>query len=76
MSNIKICSLIAERHPVDRLIRYKEMIHRTGFSRITLYRWSNSSRNQKLFIPPVRKNGRIIGWRESDYQNWLKQELK
>lgn len=67
MSKIKPCHIIAESYPVDKLIRYKTMCKLTGFNRVTLYRWSN----QNTFIPPVRRNGRIIGWRESDYKNWL-----
>jgi predicted DNA-binding transcriptional regulator AlpA len=70
MSKIKPCHLIAESYPTDKLIRYKKMCKLTGFNRITLYRWSNRP-NQNDFIPPVRKNGRIIGWRESDYKKWL-----
>ena len=70
MSKSKPCHLVAESHPVDRLIRNKEMCQLTGYHRVTLFRWCKKN----IFIPPIRKNGRIIGWRESDYKKWLKNQ--
>lgn len=62
-----LCKRMAQAHPVDRLIRPKEMRERLNISRSTLYRWVKS----KKFPMPIRVNNKTIGWRERDYLNWL-----
>ena len=61
------CNVVAERRPVDRIIRINEMLGLLGISRVTLYRWSKNG----TFIKPIIYNNRTIGWAQKDYENWL-----
>lgn len=62
-----LCELVAERNPVERIIRISEMLILLNISRVTLYRWSKKG----LFIKPIQYNGRTIGWKKSNYDEWL-----
>ncbi len=66
-NSIKHCELVAERYPVERIIRPFEMRQRLKVSRTTLYRWVKNGK----FVKPVIKNNHAIGWKESDYLKWL-----
>lgn len=61
------CNFVAERCPVERIIRIDEMLKLLNVSRTTLYRWSKNG----TFIKPITYEERTIGWAHSDYQNWL-----
>ena len=61
------CNLVAERRPVDRIIRIKEMKKLLNVSRVTLYRRSRNG----TFIKPIIYNNRTIGWAQGDYEAWL-----
>lgn len=62
-----LCKLVAERTPVERVIRPQEMRKLLMVSRTTLYRWSKSGK----FIRPITYNGKTIGWKESEYLRWI-----
>jgi len=68
-SHYGLCTLVAERYPVDRLINIKDMMELLNVSRVTLYRWGKRG----VFIKHIKHNGRTIGWAESDYRAWLKR---
>lgn len=61
------CNLVAEHHPVQRIIRIDEMLRLLNVSRVTLYRWSRNG----TFIKPIIYNNRTIGWAQGDYEDWL-----
>jgi prophage regulatory protein len=61
------CNLVAEHHPVQRIIRIDEMLRLLNVSRVTLYRWSRNG----TFIKPIIYNNRTIGWAQGDYEAWL-----
>jgi prophage regulatory protein len=63
------CNVVAERRPVDRIIRIDEMLRLINRSRVTLYRWSRNG----TFIKPIVHNNRTIGWAQGDYEAWLKR---
>lgn len=65
--NKGLCDLVAERNPVERIIRIDEMLKLLNVSRVTLYRWSKKG----AFIKPIKYNGRTIGWKKSQYDDWL-----
>ena len=52
---------------MDRLLRATDVVRVTGKHRTTIYRWEIAG----LFPPPIRKAGRVIGWRKSDIERWL-----
>ncbi len=50
----------------DPLVTIQDMLQRLKISRTTLYRRVKSGR----FPPPIKKNGRTLGWREQDLEYW------
>ncbi len=50
-----------------RLIRIKEVQHRTGLGRSTIYRWMAEGR----FPKPVKLGGHSVAWREDILQTWI-----
>ena len=50
------------------VIPISEMTRRINRNRQTLWMWWNTGK----FPTPIMLNGRTIGWRESDYMEWLK----
>ena len=52
---------------VDRLIRMKEVKHRTGVSRSTIHRWMEEGR----FPRSLPLGGSITAWRESEVVAWI-----
>ena len=52
---------------VDRILRFREVIHRCGVSRATIYR----RMAEGDFPRPLRLGGSAVGWRESDIDAWI-----
>lgn len=53
---------------VDRILRRREVEHRVGLSRSTLY-----YRMQRGEFPqPVQLGPRAVGWREADVDEWIR----
>jgi len=63
------CNLVAERQPVERIIRIDEMLRLINRSRVTLYRWTKNG----TFIKPIVYKNRTLGWAQGDYEAWLKR---
>jgi prophage regulatory protein len=51
----------------ERILRRPEIEARTGLSRSTIYAWMASGD----FPKPVALGARLVGWRESDIQEWM-----
>jgi prophage regulatory protein len=56
---------------VDRILRLRAVLERTGLSRSTLYR----KIQEGTFPSQVRIAARCVGWRESAITEWLRQPL-
>jgi len=56
---------------VTRLIRLKEVQHRVGLGRSTIYRWMAEGK----FPKPVQLGGYAVAWAEDDIQNWIAMRL-
>lgn len=52
---------------VTRLIRLKDVQHRVGLGRSTIYRWMAEGK----FPKPVQLGGYAVAWAEDDIQNWI-----
>ena len=50
-----------------RLIRAKEVLHKVGFKRTTLWKMVNAEE----FPQPVHLTGKAIAWREEDVDEWI-----
>ena len=57
--------------PVDRILRIKAVLDRTGLSRSTLYRKIESG----SFPKQIAISTRCAGWRESDVAAWMKNPM-
>lgn len=57
---------IVERR-VTRLIRLKEVQHRVGLGRSTIYRWMSEGK----FPKPVQLGGSTVAWAEGDVDQWI-----
>ena len=58
--------------PIRRFIRLKEVQHRTGLGRSTIYRWMDEGR----FPKPVRLGARSVAWIEHEIDEWLMSRSK
>jgi prophage regulatory protein len=56
---------------VTRLIRLKEVQHRVGLGRSTIYRWMAESK----FPKPVQLGGYVVAWVEEDLETWIKERI-
>lgn len=56
---------------VTRLIRLKEVQHRVGLGRSTIYRWMAEGR----FPKPVQLGGYAVAWAQEDIENWILAKL-
>lgn len=56
---------------VTRLIRLKEVQHRVGLGRSTIYRWMAEGK----FPKPKKLGCHIAAWDEMDILNWLSEKL-
>jgi prophage regulatory protein len=56
---------------LPRLIRLKEVQHRVGLGRSTIYRWMAEGK----FPKPVQLGGYAVAWAEADIQVWISAKL-
>lgn len=54
--------------PIERILRLRAVLDRTGLSRSTLYR----KIQQGTFPRQLKLNPRCAGWRESEVRNWTR----
>ncbi len=57
--------------PPMRLIRLKEVVHRVGLGRSTIYRWMDEGK----FPKPHSLGGYAVAWLETDIEQWIKSKL-
>ena len=57
---------------VTRLIRLKEVQHRVGLGRSTIYRWMAEGK----FPKPVQLGGYAVAWAQEDIENWILARLQ
>lgn len=57
---------------VTRLIRLKEVQHRVGLGRSTIYRWMSEGK----FPKPVQLGGYAVAWAQEDIENWILARLQ
>ncbi|GAA5061378.1 transcriptional regulator [Citromicrobium sp. RCC1885] len=53
-----------------RLIRIREVQHRVGLGRSTIYRWMAEGR----FPKPVQLGGRSVGWTDAQIEAWIQDK--
>lgn len=56
---------------VTRLIRLKEVQHRVGLGRSTIYRWMAEGK----FPKPVQLGGSTVAWSEGEVDRWIANRL-
>ena len=56
-----------EQRRITRLIRLKEVQHRVGLGRSTIYRWMAEGK----FPKPVQLGGYAVAWAEEDINSWI-----
>ncbi len=56
---------------VTRLIRIKEVQHRVGLGRSTIYRWMAEGK----FPKPVQLGGSTVAWSEGEVDRWISSRL-
>ena len=61
-----------ESHRVTRLIRLKEVQHRVGLGRSTIYRWMSEGK----FPGPVQLGNHAVAWAEDDVDDWIASRLE
>lgn len=61
----------APRRPA-RLVRLKEVQHRVGLGRSTIYRWMAQGR----FPKPVQIGGYAVAWAEEEIDRWILDQLE
>ncbi len=62
----------SRRPKINRFLRLREVLHRTGLGRSTVYRWMDEGR----FPKSVRLGGRSIAWIEHEIDDWLQDRCK
>lgn len=60
-----------EDRRVTRLIRLKEVQHRVGLGRSTIYRWMAEGK----FPKPVQLGGSTVAWSEGEVDRWIADRL-
>ena len=60
-----------EDRRVTRLIRLKEVQHRVGLGRSTIYRWMAEGK----FPKPVQLGGYAVAWAEADIDEWISMRV-
>ena len=53
--------------PKKRLIRLREVQHRVGLGRSTIYRWMSEG----VFPKPVSLGGHAVAWIEREIEEWI-----
>ena len=61
-----------QRRRMTRLIRLKEVQHRVGLGRSTIYRWMSEGK----FPKPVQLGGYTVAWAEDDVETWIQDRLQ
>lgn len=59
--------VVPEPKRVTRLIRLKEVQHRVGLGRSTIYRWMAEGK----FPKPVQLGGYAVAWAQEDIDAWI-----
>lgn len=57
----------SEPRRATRLIRLREVQHRVGLGRSTIYRWMAEGR----FPKPVHLGGHAVAWSQEDIDDWI-----
>jgi prophage regulatory protein len=57
--------------PVERILRIKTVLERTGLTRSTLYRKIEAG----SFPKQIRLSERCAGWRESEVRDWMRNPM-
>ena len=57
---------------VTRLIRLKEVQHRVGLGRSTIYRWMAEGK----FPKPIQLGGYAVAWAQEDIDGWIATRLR
>lgn len=52
---------------IRRFVRLREVLHRTGLGRSTIYRWMDEGK----FPKSVHLGGRSVAWIEHEIDEWL-----
>lgn len=65
----RVCS---QRPKIERFLRLREVLHRTGLGRSTVYRWMDEGR----FPKSVRLGGRSVAWIEHEIDEWLQDRCR
>lgn len=60
-------SASAAPRSTSRLIRLREVQHRVGLGRSTIYRWMAEGR----FPKPVPLGGHVVAWWQEDIDEWI-----
>lgn len=62
---------VPEPKRVTRLIRLKEVQHRVGLGRSTIYRWMAEGK----FPKPVQLGGYAVAWSEEEIHEWIRAKM-
>jgi len=62
----------SQRPKIERFLRLREVLHRTGLGRSTVYRWMDEGR----FPRSVRLGGRSVAWIEHEIDEWLQDRCR
>ena len=57
----------------DKLLKISDIMSIFGISRVTVWRWE---RNLRLPKPVRRFDGAILGWMESDINEWIQKNKR
>lgn len=55
-----------------RLLRLKEVQHRVGLGRSTIYRWMS----EDAFPKPVHLGGHAVAWSEREIEDWIQARIE
>ena len=55
----------------ERFLRIREVVHRTGMSKATIY----NRMNQGLFPKQIPIGANLVVWLESDVQRWMQEQI-
>lgn len=56
---------------VTRLVRLREVQHRVGLGRSTIYRWMADGK----FPKPAQLGGYAVAWAEEDISAWIEERM-
>lgn len=60
---------LTSEQKVGRVIRLKEVMHRTGLGRSTIYRWMGEGK----FPKAIKLGGHSVAWVEQEIDRWLRE---